>query len=168
MRVRMVAAAAAVLLAGGCAALGLGTVVQPPRFETAAGQQSQLRLLAPSTGRPMGGAQVRIYARVQNPNTFGLTLAALRGSLHLENTRAADIDFPLGLPLLAGADTVIPLDINVSFSDLPGLADAAQQILLRNRVAYRVDGTLSVDAAPFGQPTFGPSTWLQGETQVVR
>jgi hypothetical protein len=27
---------------------------------------------------------------------------------------------------------------------------------------------VTVDAAPFGQPSFGPSTWLQGESRVIR
>jgi hypothetical protein len=25
-----------------------------------------------------------------------------------------------------------------------------------------------VDAAPLGQPSFGPTTWLQGESRVLR
>ena len=74
----------------------------------------------------------------------------------------------LGLPLSAAGDTIIPLDVNISFSDLPGLVDVAQRIVTRNMVAYRLDGTLTVDAAPFGQPSFGPSTWISGESRVIR
>jgi hypothetical protein len=155
-------------LAGGCAALGSGTLVQPPQFSSVEGQEGELRLLAPGAGRPLGGAQLRLYARVRNPNAFGVTLAALQGNVHLEGARAAQVNFPLGLPLRAATDTIIPLDVSISFSDLPGLADAAQRILTRNRVAYRLDGTVTLDATPFGRPSFGPSTWLQGETQVVR
>jgi hypothetical protein len=121
----------------------------------------------PSANRPLGGAQLRIYARVENPNAFGLTLAALRGNLFLQNAQAADVDFPLGLPPASGS-TVVPIDINISFSDMPGLVDAAQRILTQNRVGYRLDGTVSVDAGPFGQPAFGPRTWLQGESRVMR
>lgn len=161
------AAAAAALLLGGCAALG-GSLIQPPTFTVDDQRGSELRLVGPSTSRPLGGATLRVWARVENPNSFGLTLAALAGDLFLENQQAAEVDFPLGLPLVAGADTIIPLDLNISFADLPGLADAAQRILTRNRVAYRLDGTLAVDAAPFGQPVFGPRTWLSGETTVVR
>ena len=166
-QVRLSPVVAAVLVAG-CASLGLETLIQPPRFSTVANQQAELRVLGPSTSRPLGGAQVRLWARVENPNAFGVTLAALRGNLHLENSRAAEVSFPLGLPLLAGRDTVIPLDVNVSFSDLPSLADAVQRIVNRNLVAYRLDGTVTLDAGAFGQPTFGPTTWLQGETRVVR
>lgn len=170
MRSMKLRAGAAALLVGlavaACATLQ--NVVQPPTFTQAEGRESELRLLGPSTTRPMGGATLRIWARVQNPNSFGLTLAALQGNVVLEGTRAADVNFPLGLPLQAGRDTIIPLDVNINFSDLPGLIDVAQRIVTQNRVAYRLDGTLTLDAAPFGQPSFGPTTWLQGETRVLR
>lgn len=156
------------LLLGGCAALGLDTVIQPPRFSTVPDRPAELRLVGPSASRPLGGAQVRLWARIENPNAFGLTLAALRGNLFLENARAADVNFPLGLPLLASGDTIIPLDVGISFSDLGDLAGAAQRIVTQNLVAYRLDGTITVDAGAFGQPSFGPTTWLQGETRVVR
>ncbi|CAN5801978.1 LEA type 2 family protein [soil metagenome] len=159
---------AATLMLGGCATLGLGDVIQPPRFHSVDGQDAELRLVPPSVGRPLGGATLRIWTRVENPNSFGLTLAALSGNLFLENQQAAAVEFPLGLPLTARGDAVIPLDINISFADVAGMVDAAQRILTQNRVAYRLDGMLSVDAAPFGQPSFGPSTWVQGESRVLR
>jgi hypothetical protein len=159
-------AAALAATAGGCATLS--QIVQPPQLSVVEGRDTELRLIGPSATRPMGGAALRVWTRVQNPNAFGLTLSALQGSLFLENQRAGEVSFPLGLPLTATGDTIIPLDINVSFADLPGLADAVQRIVTRNMVAYRLDGTLTVDATPFGQPSFGPSTWLQGESRVVR
>jgi len=164
---RSIAFAALTLLAtGSCATLS--QIVQPPEFTAASGRDTQLRLLAPSASRPLGGASLRIWTRIRNPNAFGLTLAALRGNIFLENERAGEVDFPLGLPLAAAADTVVPLDINISFSDLPGLVGVAERIVTRNRVAYRVDGTVTVDAGALGQPTFGPSTWVSGESPVVR
>jgi hypothetical protein len=167
-RTLLVMVAAAAMGLNGCAALGLGNAIQPPRFSVEEGRDAELRLVPPSANRPLGGAQLRIYARVENPNAFGLTLAALRGNLFLQNAQAADVDFPLGLPLAGGGSTVVPIDINISFSDMPGLVDAAQRILTQNRVGYRLDGTVSVDAGPFGQPAFGPRTWLQGESRVMR
>jgi hypothetical protein len=157
---------AATLFLGACASIG--ALVQPPTFSAVDTQQAELRVLGPSTSRPLGGATLRIFARVQNPNAFGLTLAALRGNVFLEGTRAADVNFPLGLPLRAAQDTVIPLDVTISFADLPGLVEVAQRIVTQNRVAYRLDGTVTLDAAPFGQPSFGPQTWLRGETRVLR
>lgn len=157
---------AAALSLASCATLS--QIVQPPRFAVAEGRDSQFQLLGPSASRPLGGATLRIWTHVQNPNAFGLTLAGLRGNIFLEDTRAGEVNFPLGLPLTASGDTIIPLDINISFSDLPGLVDVAQRIISRNQVAYRVDGTLTVDAAPFGQPEFGPSTWISGSSRVIR
>lgn len=156
----------AALAIGSCATLN--QLVQPPTFEVAQGRDTQLQLLGPSTSRPLGGASLRIWTRVRNPNAFGLTLAALRGNIFLEDTRAGDVNFPLGLPLSAAGDTIIPLDVNISFADVPGLIDVAQRIVSRNMVSYRLDGTVTVDAAPFGQPSFGPSTWISGESRVIR
>jgi hypothetical protein len=171
IRARTVAAAAALsgaLLLGGCATLGLGAAVQPPQVSTVDGRDAELRLAAPTADRPLGGATIRIWARVQNPNSFGLTLASLAGNLFLESERMAVVDFPLGLPLQARGDAVIPIDLNISFADMPGMVNVAQRILTQNRVNYRLDGTLTVDAPPFGQPSFGPRTWLRGESRVIR
>ena len=159
-------AVAAVMTA--CAGLNLGNVLQPPRFSIAQGYSSELRLIGPSTQSPLGGAGVRIWARVQNPNPFGLALAALEGSLALEGTRAANVNFPWGVPLLAQADTVVPIDMTIRFSDLPGLANLATRLLTRSSVAYQLDGTVTVDAGVLGQPKFGPSTLLQGDLNVRR
>jgi LEA14-like dessication related protein len=165
--IRSLAAAAVLAVAlTGCATLN--QLVQPPQFSVAEGRETQLRLVGPSTSRPLGGATLRIWTRVRNPNAFGLTLAALQGNLFLENVRASEVSFPLGLPLTAAGDTIIPLDVNISFSDLPGLLDVAQRMLTRNTVVYRLDGTVTVDAAPFGQPSFGPSTWISGESRIIR
>lgn len=162
-----VAVLAIALLVGACSTL-MGTIVEPPRFAVAEGRDTQLRLLGPSTSRPMGGATLRIWTRVQNPNSFGLTLAALAGNIFLEDERAGEVSFPLGLPLTAGGDTIIPLDININFADVPDLLEVAQRIATRNRVAYRLDGSVTVDAGPLGQPSFGPQTWVRGESRVVR
>jgi hypothetical protein len=167
-RVQGGAAAAALLLLGlgGCATLG--QVIQPPRFSNVADREEEIRFLAPSAQRPAGGVSIRLWARVENPNAMGLTLTRMAGNLYLEGARAAQVDFPLGVPLLAAGDTIIPLDVNLSFADVPGLADAFTAVLTRNRVGYRLDGTLAVDAGVLGQPSFGPSTWLQGEARVLR
>lgn len=151
-----------------CAALNLGNVLQAPKFSIAQGYTSELRLVAPSTQNPLGGAGVRIWARVQNPNPFGLALAALEGSLALEGTRAANVNFPWGVPLLAQADTVVPIDMTIRFSDLPGLANLASRLLTRSTVGYQLDGTVTVDAGVLGQPKFGPSTLLRGDLAVRR
>ena len=151
-----------------CAALGLGNVLQAPRFSVAQGRSAELRLVGPSVQSPLGGAGVRLWAHVQNPNPFGLALSALEGALALEGTRAANVNFPLGVPLLASADTVIPLDITIRFSDLPGLTGLASKLLTQSSVNYQLDGTVTVDAGVLGQPRFGPSTLLRGDLVVRR
>ena len=151
------------LLLQGCAgALGnLSALVQPPRFQQVPGRQAEIRVLG------LDGAGVRIWTRVTNPNTFGIRLGTLRGTLFLEDSRAADADFPLGLDLGAGADTELPIDITVSFSDLPGLGGVARKVFARQAVPYRLDGTIGIDAGRIGRDMlFGPMTLLRGEAVV--
>ena len=163
MRIRLVLVAVALLVAQGCAgALGnLSALVQPPRFQQVPGRQAEIRVLG------LEGAGVRIWTRVTNPNTFGIRLGSLKGTLFLEESRAADADFPLGLDLGAGADTELPIDISVSFRDLPGLADVARKVFARQAVPYRLEGTVGVDAGRIGRDMlFGPMTLLRGEAVV--
>lgn len=155
------------IFAQGCAALeGLRGLVQAPQFSEADGQPAEIRLVGPGSGAPLGGAAIRIWARVRNPNSFGLTLSRLSGTLFLEDSRAADADFPLGLPLTPGGDTVIPLDLRVSFADIPGLANAIRNAVSGRPLAYRLNGTVGVDAGRLGTPTFGPMNLLTGELRT--
>lgn len=156
----------AVLLSG-CATLG-GLSLLAPRFDVASERQAELRLVGPSLQRPLGGAEVRLWARVSNPNPIPLTLAALQGALSLSGTEAAEVDFPLGVPLPASRDTVIPLDIGISFANLPALANILPQAVSRGAVDYQLHGSFAVDAGVLGQPRFGPLTLLQGEIQTRR
>lgn len=150
-----------------CASLGeLARMVQPPRFADAPERGDEIRLLAPSRDRPLGGAALRVWARVSNPNPFGLTLSTLRANLQLEGARAATGDFPLGLPLRAGEDAEVPLDLSLSFADLPRLADAIRGAASGRPLAYSVNGTIGVDAGPLGRPTFGPMHLFGGEVNV--
>jgi hypothetical protein len=158
--------AAIVAAAGACAQIGgLGALVQPPRFEQDDAQPAEIRLVSPSLSRPLGGASVRIWTKVTNPNAFGFTLGTLKGTLFLETSRAAEADFPLGLPLGAGHETTIPLDLSISFSDLPGLAGVIRRAASGDPIAYRLDGTIGVDAGRLGQPVFGPMTLLRGDVR---
>ena len=161
---RLIFTAALAYVASGCAGLeSLRGLVQAPRFEQIPGRPAEVRLLGPSGSQPLGGAGVRLWARVSNPNPFGLRVGTLRGTLHIEESRAADVDFPLGLPLRAAEEAEIPIDLSVSFSDLPGLADVVRRAVNREPLAYALEGTVGVDAGQLGQPTFGPMTLLRGE-----
>ncbi|HEX2093589.1 MAG TPA: LEA type 2 family protein [Longimicrobiaceae bacterium] len=154
------------LLLPGCATLG--QIIQPPRFEVARDRQAELRLLGPSASRPLGGAAVRLWARVQNPNPLGLTLSTLAGGLLLEGRQAARVDFPLGVPLQPGQETVIPIEVGISFADVPELAGVLTRAITGAPINYQLDGTVGVDAGPLGQPTFGPMTLLRGDVRVTR
>ena len=157
------AVAAAVLAvivstAPGCAALQqLQAFVQPPRFEQDHGSRSEIRL------RGTSGAAVRIWTRVSNPNSFGLTLGTLQGTLHLEGSRAATVDFPFGLPLQPQSEEIVPIDISVDFRDVPGLGQAIARAISRQPIAFELEGTIGVDVGRLGTQTLGPMTWLRGE-----
>jgi hypothetical protein len=157
------AAVAACLLAAACATLG---AILPLRIGSAEDRPSELRLLAPSRDRPLGGAALRLWARVENPNPLGLTLRDIEGDLHVEDAEAVAVEFPLGLPLAAHQDTVVPLDVSIGFGDVPRLASVAQAAIAGEALDYRVDGTFGVDAGAPGTVRFGPLTLLRGDLRI--
>src|SRR5262245_44951920 len=88
------------LTVSACASLeGLRALIQPPKFEQASDRPSEIRLSPVQSGRAAGGATVRIWTNVTNPNPFGFTLSTVQATLLLEGVEAAGADFPLGLPL---------------------------------------------------------------------
>ncbi|HET7463335.1 MAG TPA: LEA type 2 family protein [Longimicrobium sp.] len=164
---RAVVLIGALPLLSGCATLAqLG--IQAPQFMVDNAQPAQLRLLGPSLGRPQGGAAIRLYARVRNPNPIGITLARLAGGLALEGQNAAQVDFPLGVPLQGNTETVVPLDISVNFNDIPGLANVLLRAATGQSIRYALRGTVGVDAGMLGQPTFGPMNLLEGSARIGR
>jgi late embryogenesis abundant protein len=155
--------------AAACATLGpLAQIVQPPMFRQADNQPAEIRLIAPSLRQPTGGAGVRIWLEVTNPNGFGFTLSTLRATLSLESTRAASGDFPLGLPLGARQQSVVPLDLTIDFAEVPGLASVVRQLATRGSIDYQLDGTIGLDAGRLGTPTFGPMLLTRGELRPGR
>jgi hypothetical protein len=164
---RGITAIAGAVLLGSCAGLGLGSFIQPPTFRSVDGRGSEVRLRGPTASSPLGGATLRIWTRVQNPNAFGLNLAGLAGDLFLDEARAAAVDLPMGLPLAASADTVIPVDIAVDFEDIPRIADVLRNALVGGSIAYRVDGTVGVESQTLGYHEFGPGTVVSGEARVA-
>jgi hypothetical protein len=152
------------LLSAACASLGgLGALVQAPTFTEARDQPAEVTLQPPSTSRPLGGAAIRLWTEVGNPNAFGLSVGTLDGTLYLDGQRAATAAFPLGLRLAARDRTVVPIDLAISFADVPGLADVVRRAARREAVGYRLEGTVGVDAGAMGQPTFGPMTLMRGD-----
>jgi hypothetical protein len=159
---------AGTLFIAGCGGLSeLARIVQPPRFEQDE-RSPELQLVAPSLSQPTGGAGVTIWMRITNPNPFGFTLSTLDVTLSLDGNRAARGVFPLGLPLTAGETSVVPVDLSISFADLPGLAGVIRQAAVGQAIPYQLDGTVGIDAGRFGQPTFGPLRLVNGEMRVGR
>ena len=117
---------------------------------------------------PVGGAAVRMWLKVTNPNPFGFTLSTVNATLALEGNRAAEGDFPLGLPLTAQQESVVPLDLAISFAELPGLAGTLRKLAVGGRVGYELEGTVGIDAGRLGTPTFGPMLLTRGDMRVVR
>ena len=154
---------AAILTLSGCASLGpLGRVILPLRFSEVPGERSTIRLVGPNARQPLGGAALRLWTRVHNPNPVGLTLSTLRAEVSLDGTRAATGDFPLGLPLPAQGESDIPLDLSIDFADLPGLADVLRRTASNQGVAYQLDGSFSIEAGVLGRPSFGPMRLFEG------
>ena len=146
------------VLCSACTALeGLRALIQPPHFEQDNQQRSEIRLNGTT------GAAVRISTRVSNPNSFGVTIGTLRGTLHLEGSRAATVDFPFGLPLAAQSQETVPIDISVDFRDLQGLGQAIARAVARQPIDFELEGTIGVSAGSFGEQTLGPLTFLRGE-----
>ena len=149
-------------------ALAASVVWTVAALSQADGQPAEIRILAPSRTMPVGGASVRMWLKVTNPNPFGFTLSTVNATLALEGSRAAHGDFPLGLPLTAQQATVVPLDLSISFAELPGLAGTLRTLAVGGRVGYELEGTVGVDAGRLGTPTFGPMLLTSGQMRVVR
>jgi hypothetical protein len=159
---------ASLALLGACATLGQILQLQAPTFNVDGQHPAELHLLVPGMGHPTGGLSLRLYARVHNPNPLGVTLTTVAGALSLEGQQAANVSFPLGVPLGANQENVVPMDISISFSEIPGLANVAQKALTGAPLRYSLQGTFGVDAGALGRPTFGPTQLLAGEVRAFR
>ena len=155
---------AALVFSSACASLGsLSRLIQPLRFSEAENQPAEIRLVGPGAEGRLGGAVVRIWTRVSNPNPFGLRLSTLETTLLLDGSRAATGDFPLGLSLNAGAESVVPLDLSISFADMTGLSTVVRNAVGGQRVGYQLDGTIGIDAGALGPQRFGPVMLFRGD-----
>lgn len=163
---RVITAQLLAVVVSGCASLeGLRAFIQPPQFEQARDRPSEIRILPIQDGRP-GSGTVRLWTTVTNPNPFGFTLSTVHATLLVDDVEAADADFPLGLPLQARQSETIPLELTVSFANVPRLINVIRDAASGGGLGYRLEGTVGIDAGRFGQPTFGPMTLLTGELRA--
>jgi hypothetical protein len=149
-----------------CATLGM-LGIQPLRIQADRDRPAELRL-AGGFGALPTSATLRMWARVENPNPIGVTLSSIEGSAFLDDARAGALDLPLGLPLEARMEEVVPLDVTIRFSELPGLGRVVARAVRGEPIGYRLEGRFGVDAGQFGTPTFGPMTLLRGEVRPFR
>ena len=149
--------------AGACASIDGGMrFVEAPRLREADDRRAQLSLS--SAGAPRA-ATFRVFAEVRNPNSSKLKLAEVKGSLFLDGQEAADVELPLDLELKPRQEAVVPIDVSVPLDKSPALAQALGRSGERPGVAYRVDGTMTVETEQ-GEPVFGPLTLLEGQARV--
>jgi late embryogenesis abundant protein len=154
----------------GCAPLrGQHMAARPLIFEPLPVTQptilpSGVRLIAPRAGLPGGGALVTLATRVLNPNTFEVTLQRLKGTLYMEERKVGTADLRPSRVLKAGADTQMEIDVVVDFSGEPTVETIVRRAREHQRMHYRLEGTISLDASRVGSGmVFGPTTLVDGE-----
>lgn len=138
-RLPLAAAAATLLLAGGCAELEqhLASAFQKPRlaFRTATLDALDLE-----------GATVGFTFDLENPNAFGLSLARLGYGIEMEGTRVATGEMPGGLSIAANGRTPVTFPVRVRWQDVPGIVSLFGK---RDAIAYRLSGNIGV-RSPLG------------------
>src|SRR3954464_10824487 len=78
-RARTAVAMSCFLVVAGCAELNqLAALVRAPQFDQATDRQAEFRVMGAGSGLPIGGAGVRLWTKVTNPNPFALTLGTSR------------------------------------------------------------------------------------------
>ncbi len=154
--------AVATLLAAGLALSACLT--KAPTFEQAADRTPEIRMLPPGAQYPAGGAAIRLWARVTNPNSFGFTLRDVHANLLLDGTRAATGNVPLGVTVNAQDATVFPIDLAINFADVPSIGDMMRRGLVGQAVPYQLSGTVDVEAGHL--VTFGPMTLITGRFEA--
>lgn len=168
VHLRAIPSVALALALIGCAAVNLSDAVQAPRVSGVSDRDATLRILAPSAEYPAGGAAVRLWSRVENPNAVSITVTRLAGDLFVGEGGGIGVEFPLGVPLVANGDTIVPLDVILGFDALPALGRAVVAAALEGSLPYRLDATIGVDAGLLGTPVFGPQTLLSGSLDIRR
>ena len=140
-------------------------IVEPPRFEEADGRAGEIHFTTPLLAKPPGPADVTVRIHVTNPNPFGVTLRALEATLFVEELRAARCHIPLAVPLGAWQESDVSIGLSIDLAEIPELAGVMLPAAIGNAISYRLDGTVSIDAGPFGQQTFRRQ--MLGELRVA-
>ncbi|HEY6104836.1 MAG TPA: LEA type 2 family protein [Anaeromyxobacteraceae bacterium] len=91
------------------------------------------------------GATAVARYRVENPNGFSVPVARLSYQLDVEGQRVAAGALPGGLRLPARGAAPLVIPVRVRYGDVPAFLE---QVARRDRIAYRVAGSVGFDTAP--------------------
>ena len=139
-----------------CAPAQQQRLVYPPTVEVERIQLTSFSLPAPGRAAVAG---VHLELSVDNPNPLPVRLVQLAGVLVLDGQEAGTVTVPdIRLPAQGRARQVAQLTLPVTFKTATTFLNIARG----QEVSYRLDGTLTADLGPLGQPTFGPFTLTQG------
>jgi len=94
----------------------------------------------------LSGATLNVVTTVNNPNSFGISLADVDYRLSIEGHPVAAGRPPEGLQIAPGGATDVTLPATFRFVDL---GQAATEVLSKGTAAYRAEGTVGV-STPVG------------------
>lgn len=125
----------AVLALSGCAALNqlAASAFEKPRLTFRAATLQQLDL---------EGATLGFEFDLENPNSFGLSVARLGYGVELEGTRVATGEMPGGLQIPAAGKTPVTFPVRIRYRDVPGIVSLLGK--QRDAIAYKLSGTVGV------------------------
>lgn len=136
------------------------SVVAPPTFQVVADDTRLVRLEPPGVGS--GAAVVRIALNATNPNPIPIEIAGLDAAFVLAGRNVAQSRFPDGVALAANGTSRWTVEVEVPLAEAPHVAEQMARLVTGSPVAYRLDGTLTLDV--FGTRQRLPSVTLaQGE-----
>lgn len=132
---RALLAVATAALLSGCAAVNqlAAAAFEKPRltFRSATLQSLDLE-----------GATVGFEFDLENPNSFGLSVARLGYGVEVEGNRVATGDMAGGLKIPAAGKTPVTFPVRVRYRDVPGIVSLLGK--QRDAIGYRLSGTLGV------------------------
>ena len=145
---------------------GVDNFVRAPTFKLLTQDSGLVRLNPPGVGSP--SATFLFNLEVQNPNSFGLSLAGLDFDLFVNGKRSVRSSFAEGFTLAANGSTRLPLEVDVPLErGLSLLADLAG-LIIGEPTRYQIDGTIAVEVLGTRQ-TLPSATLVAGTiTQPVR
>ncbi len=131
-------------------------VVQVPEYRIVRTRLTSLTL--PGAGGP-ATATLSLQLLVRNPNPYPIRLARAGGRFFLDGNDVGGVELPnIDLPSGRQVEQEALLSLPITFANLGEFVRVARG----EAVSYRVDGSFTVDAGLFGQPSFGPYTLSQG------